>query len=197
VVAEILRQHATGRPVLAGTRSVKSSERLSSLLMAVGLQHKVLNAVRHREEAAVVARAGDRGAVTIATNMAGRGTDIRLAEGVPELGGLHVIATECHESHRIDRQLFGRCARQGDPGSARSYVSMEDDLMVRFLPEVVRRAIGSQIDRAAPVGGWLARQAVAWAQRTAQRDAFERRKSVLRMDTWLDDSLSFAPRDVS
>jgi len=197
VVAEILQLHATGRPVLAGTRSVKSSERLSSLLTEAGLQHKVLNAVRHREEAAIVARAGDRGAVTIATNMAGRGTDIRLAEGVPALGGLHVIATECHESHRIDRQLFGRCARQGDPGSARSYISMEDDLMVRFLPDVVRRAIGSQIDRAAPVGGWLARQAVAWAQRTAQRDAFERRRSVLRMDTWLDDSLSFAPRDVS
>jgi preprotein translocase subunit SecA len=197
VLAEILSQHATGRPVLVGTRSVKSSEHLSSLLSGAGLSHQVLNAVRHREEAAIVARAGERGAVTIATNMAGRGTDIRLPEGVTGLGGLHVIATECHESHRIDRQLFGRCARQGDPGSARAYVSMEDDLMVRFLPDVARRAIRAQLDRAVPGSVWMARQAVAWAQRTAQRDAFERRRSVLKMDTWLDDSLSFAPRDVS
>jgi len=197
VLSEILSLHATGRPVLVGTRSVKSSEHLSSLLTGAGLPHQVLNAVRHREEAAVVARAGDRGAVTIATNMAGRGTDIRLPEGVTRLGGLHVIATECHESHRIDRQLFGRCARQGDPGSARSFVSMEDDLMVRFLPEVARAAIRGQLERAVPGSVWMARRAVAWAQRTAQRDAFERRRSVLKMDTWLDDSLSFAPRDVS
>ena len=197
VLSEILALHASGRPVLAGTRSVKSSEHLSSLLGSAGLPHQVLNAVRHREEAAVVSRAGERGAVTIATNMAGRGTDIRLGQGVPGLGGLHVIATECHESSRIDRQLFGRCARQGDPGSARSFVSMEDELMVRYLPGVARRVISAQLARAVPGSAWLVRRAVARAQRTAQRDAFEQRRSVLRMDTWLDDSLSFAPRDVS
>jgi preprotein translocase subunit SecA len=194
---EIVTLHATGRPVLAGTRSVKASEHLSGLLAAIGLPHKVLNAVRHREEAEIVARAGEKSAITIATNMAGRGTDIRLAEGVPRLGGLHVIATECHESRRIDRQLFGRCARQGDPGSARSFVSMDDDLMVRFVPVVVLRGIRAPLARRAPASEWLSRRAVDWAQRTAQRDAFNRRRAVLRMDTWLDDSLSFAPKDVS
>ncbi len=197
VVDEIVATHATGRPVLVGTRSVKASEHLSSLLARAGLEHKVLNAVRHKEEALIVARAGEKGVITIATNMAGRGTDIKLAAGVPEVGGLHVIATECHESYRIDRQLFGRCARQGDPGSARSFVSMDDDLMMRFLPAPVRHAVAAQLRRGVPGGQWLARRAVVWAQRTAQRLAFERRRSVLRMDTWLDDSLSFAQRDVS
>jgi preprotein translocase subunit SecA len=197
VLEEIMAVHAAGRPVLVGTRSVKASEHLSSLLAKAGVSHKVLNAVRHREEAAIVARAGEKGAITIATNMAGRGTDIKLAAGVPELGGLHVIATECHESYRIDRQLFGRCARQGDPGSARGFVSMEDDLMLRFLPGIVRRAVGAQIRGKLPAAQWLARAAVARAQHSAQRLAFERRRSVLRMDTWLEDSLSFAYRDVS
>ena len=156
----------------------------------------VLNAVRHQEEAGIVARAGERGAVTIATNIAGRGTDIRLAEGVHKLGGLHVIATECHESSRIDRQLFGRCARQGDPSSARSFVSMEDELMARFVPGPVRRAIAGALARGLPASRWSARRAVAWAQVTAQRLAFDRRKAVLKMDTWLEDSLSFGLRDV-
>lgn len=197
VLSEIVRIHETGRPVLVGTRSVKASEHIASLLSGTGLAHNVLNAVRHREEAAIVARAGERGAITIATNMAGRGTDIKLAAGLPGLGGLHVIATECHESYRIDRQLFGRCARQGDPGSARSFVSMEDELMMRFVKRPLRRAIRAQLMRQAPGSAWMARQAVIWAQRTAQRVAFDRRRSVLRMDTWLDDSLSFAQRDVT
>jgi preprotein translocase subunit SecA len=197
VLEEILKVHATGRPVLVGTRSVKASEHISSLLSAAGLEHKVLNAVRHKEEALIVARAGEKGVITIATNMAGRGTDIKPGAGVPALGGLHVIGTECHESYRIDRQLFGRCARQGDPGSARSFVSMEDELMVRFLPPPVRRAVAAGMRRGVPGGQWMALCSVVWAQRTAQRVAFDRRRSVLRMDTWLDDSLSFAQKDVS
>jgi preprotein translocase subunit SecA len=197
VLEEITAVHATGRPVLVGTRSVKASEHISSLLHAAGLQHKVLNAVRHREEALIVARAGENGVVTIATNMAGRGTDIKLGAGVQALGGLHVIATECHESFRIDRQLFGRCARQGDPGSARSFVSMDDELMVRFVPPLVRHPVAAELRRGLPGRQLLARGAVMWAQRTAQRVAFERRRSVLKMDTWLDDSLSFAQKDVS
>jgi preprotein translocase subunit SecA len=197
VLGEIARVHETGRPVLVGTRSVKASEHIAALLNGTGLPHTVLNAVRHREEAMIVARAGEKGAITIATNMAGRGTDIKLAAGVPERGGLHVIATECHESYRIDRQLFGRCARQGDPGTARSFVSMEDELMMRFVRQPVRRAIRAQLLGQVPAGGWMAQQAVRWAQRTAQRVAFDRRRSVLRMDTWLDDSLSFAQKDVS
>ena len=197
VMEEVVQVHETGRPVLVGTRSVKASEHLSRMLGELHLAHTVLNAVRHREEALIVARAGERGAITIATNMAGRGTDIKLAEGVAKLGGLHVIATECHESHRIDRQLFGRCARQGDPGSARSFVSMDDDLMLRYIPGVVRGSIQAALARRGPASAWVARRAVGWAQATAQREAFQRRRAVLRMDTWLDDSLSFAPRDVT
>ena len=128
VVEEVAQLHATGRPVLIGTRSVAVSEMLSERLRASDLPHTVLNAVRHEEEATVVAMAGEPGRITIATNMAGRGTDIKLGKGVAALGGLHVIATERHESRRVDRQLFGRSARQGDPGSAQAFVSTEDEI---------------------------------------------------------------------
>ncbi len=135
VLGEIRKMHATGRPVLVGTRSVEESERLSARLSGSNqaeVPHQVLNA-RHEElEAGMIARAGERGAVTISTNMAGRGTDIRLGEGVAELGGLHVIGTNRHESRRIDHQLRGRAGRQGDPGSSRFFVSLEDDLLVKY-----------------------------------------------------------------
>jgi preprotein translocase subunit SecA len=130
VVVEIRRARAIGRPVLVGAANVADSERLSSLLADV--PHEVLNARHDEREAAIVARAGERGAVTVSTNMAGRGTDIRLGDGVVELGGLHVIGTNKHESRRIDNQLRGRAGRQGDPGSSRFFISLEDDLMVRF-----------------------------------------------------------------
>jgi len=130
VAAEIRRAHATGQPVLVGTASVAESERLSSLLADV--PHEILNARHDEREAAIVARAGERGAVTVSTNMAGRGTDIRLGDGVVELGGLYVIGTNKHESRRIDNQLRGRAGRQGDPGTSRFFISMEDDLMVRY-----------------------------------------------------------------
>jgi len=193
VLEEIDEVNRSGRPILVGTRSVLASEHLSSLLEGRGLFHRVLNAVRHREEAGILASAGVRGAITIATNMAGRGTDIRLGPGVAEAGGLHVIATECHESARIDRQLFGRCARQGDPGSARAYASLEDELLLRFAPPPLRSLAQAQIEGGLPgAGGW----ALRFAQFVAQRQAFDRRKAVLKTDTWLDDSLSFAPGDV-
>ena len=137
--------HGEGRPVLVGTRSVRDSETLSRRLEEIRLPHRVLNAVRHREEAGIVSLAGTPGAVTIATNMAGRGTDIRLGAGVAERGGLHVIVAECNESARIDRQLFGRAARQGDPGSACLYVSMEDEIVQRFIPRAVRFFISAQM----------------------------------------------------
>jgi preprotein translocase subunit SecA len=130
VVDEIRRVHATGRPVLVGTASVADSERLSALLPDV--QHEVLNARHDEREAAIIARAGERGAVTVSTNMAGRGTDIRLGVGVVELGGLYVVGTNKHESRRIDNQLRGRAGRQGDPGSSRFFISLEDNLMVRY-----------------------------------------------------------------
>lgn len=154
VLAEIRSMHATGRPVLVGTASVEESERLSHLLHDV--PHQVLNARQDEQEAAIVARAGERGAVTISTNMAGRGTDIRLGPGVAELGGLHVIGTQRHESRRIDNQLRGRAGRQGDPGSSRFFVSLEDDLIVKYGdlnpdlgrdPETVQRLVeGHHLD---------------------------------------------------
>src|ERR1700730_5859863 len=131
-VDEIKACYGKGQPVLVGTASVEASELLSRMLKREKIPHNVLNAKYHRQEAEIVARAGQRGTVTISTNMAGRGTDIKLGDGVPELGGLHVLGTERHESRRVDRQLRGRCARQGDPGSSRFYVSFEDDLMRNF-----------------------------------------------------------------
>ncbi|HEX6564438.1 MAG TPA: preprotein translocase subunit SecA [Chthoniobacterales bacterium] len=132
VIDEIKNCYAKGQPVLVGTASVDASELVSRMLKREKIPHNVLNAKYHRQEAEIVARAGQRGTVTISTNMAGRGTDIKLGDSVPELGGLHVLATERHESRRVDRQLRGRCARQGDPGSSRFYVSFEDDLMRNF-----------------------------------------------------------------
>ncbi len=194
VVAEIRRIHHTGRPVLVGTRSVRASEHLSGLLAGEGMDHQVLNAVRHREEAQVVAGAGQAGRITVATNMAGRGTDIRLGSGVAKLGGLHVIATERHEAGRIDRQLFGRCARQGDPGSAQAMVSLADELVRRHAPRasaLLRRRFG-QTDR--EISSPLTRRLFNRAQRRAERLALRQRKSVLRTDDWLDEYLGFAGR---
>jgi preprotein translocase subunit SecA len=132
VIDEIKNCYAKGQPVLVGTASVEASELVSRMLKREKIPHNVLNAKYHRQEAEIVARAGQRGTVTISTNMAGRGTDIKLGDGVPDVGGLHVLGTERHESRRVDRQLRGRCARQGDPGSSRFYVSFEDDLMRNF-----------------------------------------------------------------
>jgi preprotein translocase subunit SecA len=129
VVSEIIKVHDVGRPVLVGTRSIDKSELLSRMLSDVGLDHQVLNARHIALEAEIVAAAGQHGKVTIATNMAGRGTDIKLGPGVEELGGLHVICTEKHDSARIDRQLIGRCGRQGDPGSYRQFMAMDDDIL--------------------------------------------------------------------
>jgi preprotein translocase subunit SecA len=140
VCDEIVEVHRTGRPVLIGTRSIDKSEHLSNMLTVVGIEHAVLNAHRHAEEAEIVAQAGQLAKVTVATNMAGRGTDIKLAPEVVELGGLHVIGTELHESARIDRQLIGRCARQGDPGSYRQFMSLDDDLIeAAYGPTVAQR----------------------------------------------------------
>jgi preprotein translocase subunit SecA len=191
ITEEIIRRHDTGRPVLVGTRSVEASERLAEMLVALGLSFSLLNAVRHREEAAIVAKAGKAGAITIATNMAGRGTDIKLERGVAELGGLHVIATERHEAGRIDRQLFGRCARQGDPGSVQAYMSIDDELVRRFIPDPICRWLSSAIEKQTPGAQHIAKHSMMYAQNAAQRLAFHQRRGVLEMDTWLEDALSF------
>jgi preprotein translocase subunit SecA len=122
--------HETGRPVLIGTRSIDKSEMLSRLLTAAGIEHNVLNAHQIAREAQIVAEAGHAGRVTVSTNMAGRGTDIKLGPGVAELGGLHVICTEMHDAARIDRQLIGRCGRQGDPGTYRQFLALDDDIVL-------------------------------------------------------------------
>ena len=195
VVEEVIRIHVTGRPVLVGTRSVTASELLSSRLAERGMKHNVLNAVRIREEAQIVAGAGLPGHITIATNMAGRGTDIKLGTGVAELGGLHVLATERHESRRIDRQLFGRSGRQGDPGSAQTFVSIEDELLRRFLPGWIRRGLESAFKTNGLARQRIAGTAFARAQHAAQRQGRKQRRTVLKVDTWMKDSLSFAGQE--
>ncbi len=197
VVEEIQRLHEQNRPVLVGTRSVKASETLAQHLEEKGMNYRLLNALNHEEEARIISHAGESSAITISTNMAGRGTDIRLGAGVAKRGGLHVIATECHESARIDRQLFGRCARQGDPGSAQSFVSLEDELIRRHMNKPVRETLKTSLKKDQEKTQWIMAKTVWYAQLRAQRLAFKRRKSVLRMDTWLEDSLSFAESDVS
>jgi preprotein translocase subunit SecA len=191
IVWEIEKSHQTGRPVLVGTRSVEASEHLAEMLENKGMTFNLLNAVRHKEEARIVAAAGEVGRITLSTNMAGRGTDIKLGRGVAEMGGLHVIATERHESGRIDRQLFGRCARQGDSGSTQSFVSVDDELIQRFVPEPMRKRLAAAIRNHTPGAKHLAGAAVSHAQRAAQRLAYRQRRNVLKMDTWLEDALSF------
>jgi len=192
IVAEIERVHALGQPLLVGTRSVRASEYLSELLKARGLPHQVLNAVRHAEEAQIVAGAGAMAKITVATNMAGRGTDIKLARGVAELGGLHVIACERHESQRIDRQLFGRAGRQGDPGIAQAFISLEDELLTRHAPRLAPLAKRRYGDGPGDITSPLLHNLFERAQKRAQRTALQQRKGVLRNDDWLDESLGFA-----
>jgi preprotein translocase subunit SecA len=192
VVDAIVELNRVGRPVLVGTRSVEASEALSIRLDQVAIPHRVLNALRHREEAQVIAAAGVRGAVTVATNMAGRGTDIRLGTGVEELGGLHVIATELHESERVDRQLAGRAARQGEPGSVQVFVSLEDELFVRFAS--LEAAAAQRLARDGVVPPMVAKAVARVAQARAQALAKRRRSDVLQSDDQLRDSLGFAAK---
>jgi len=192
VVEEIKRLHETGRPVLVGTRSVQASEHLSHLLETEQFDHQVLNAVRHAEEAQIVAGAGQSGRITVATNMAGRGTDIKLGRGVADIGGLAVIGTERHESGRIDRQLYGRSARQGDPGTAQAIVSIEDELLPRYSPHVARTLSKRYGKTDRDISSALVRRVFDSAQTKAEKLALRQRKGVLRTDDWLDEYLGFA-----
>jgi preprotein translocase subunit SecA len=194
VVAAVQAVAGSGRPVLVGTRSVAASEHLSALLSAAGLPHQVLNARQDQEEASVIAQAGEPGRVTVATNMAGRGTDIRLAPGVAEIGGLHVLATERHDARRIDRQLFGRCGRQGDPGSFQAIVSLADDLVQQAFGGRVARLCGALLDPAKPVPAWIGIVIVGLAQRMAERHQAGVRGELLRLDDQLGDMLAFTGR---
>ncbi|MDB6169619.1 MAG: preprotein translocase subunit SecA [Verrucomicrobia bacterium] len=195
VTEAIAAAHATGRPVLVGTRSIAASEKLSARLTRKLVPHKLLNAVRHQEEAEIVAEAGRRGAVTIATNMAGRGTDIRLGGDVVALGGLLVIATEPHRSGRVDRQLFGRAARQGDPGAGALFISCEDELIVDYIPALVRRALQALLAHRSPGAQAAGLAAFRRAQRRAEAVAFRQRVAVLRQDQWIQENLNAGRSD--
>lgn len=183
VVEEIVRLHAAGQPVLVGTISVETSEMLSGMLKKRGVPHEVLNAKYHDKEAEIVARAGQRGMVTISTNMAGRGTDIMLGEGVKELGGLHILGTERHESRRIDNQLRGRAGRQGDPGSSRFFISLEDDLMRLFGSEKIMKLVETLgMEEDMTIEHSLLSKSIENAQKKVEGRNFDIRKHVLQYD---------------
>jgi preprotein translocase subunit SecA len=183
VLNEIKQVHAQGRPILVGTISVEVSEHLSRMLKREGIVHSVLNAKYHQQEAEIVARAGQRGGVTIATNMAGRGTDIKLGAGVADLGGLHVIGTERHEARRIDRQLRGRCARQGDPGSSHFFISLEDDLMRLFGADRITKVMERMgLEEGQELEHPLLNRSVEQAQKRVEQHNFQIRKRTLEYD---------------
>ena len=189
VIASIEQQRAAGRPVLVGTRSVAASEQLAALLDVAGLPYRLLNARQDQHEAEIVAQAGTPACITVATNMAGRGTDIKLAPGIAEAGGLHVIATELNDSGRIDRQLFGRCGRQGDRGSCEAILAVEEDLMKSFFPlaEARFRHLGKVPTR-------LGKMLFGVAQWRAEYSHSRARRELLDLDDYLGDVLAFAGR---
>ncbi|EEQ80484.1 preprotein translocase subunit SecA [Staphylococcus warneri] len=183
VVEDVVEKHKKGQPVLLGTVAVETSEYISNLLKKRGVRHDVLNAKNHEREAEIVANAGQKGSVTIATNMAGRGTDIKLGEGVEEIGGLAVIGTERHESRRIDDQLRGRSGRQGDNGDSRFYLSLQDELMVRFGSERLQKMMGRLgMDDSTPIESKMVSRAVESAQKRVEGNNFDARKRILEYD---------------
>ena len=186
IVEEVIKVHETGQPILVGTSSIQKSEEISALLKRRGIKHAVLNAKNHAMEALIVEKAGEIGAITIATNMAGRGTDIKLSEEAKALGGLRIIGTEKHDSVRVDNQLRGRSGRQGDPGSSIFFVSLEDELIKNFISDRNKKILdklkidGDYIDSDAAI------KAVNMAQRNVEGDAFKARKDILGYDDFLD-----------
>lgn len=192
LIERVATAHDSGRPVLIGTGSVAESEQISTVLERSGLPNQVLNASQDGQEAEIVANAGTRGSIVVATNMAGRGTDIPLAPGIPDIGGLHVISTHLNDARRIDRQLSGRCARQGDPGSFETIISLEDRLFCEVYPDAVRTMLTGWASADAP--GWrLAAPLVArWAQWRKERRHQQMRLAVLRKHEDLKDLLAFS-----
>ena len=190
-VGELSRQK---RPVLIGTRSVADSEYIDKLLQIAGLPHQILNARQDQEEAQIIVQAGQPGKITVATNMAGRGTDIKLAPGVADRGGLYVLATERHEARRIDRQLFGRSGRQGDPGSFRAILSLEDDLVTDYVGGALLRLLSRWVKRDQPLPRWLGVPIIKMAQSAAERHHSKVRRDLLKLDDNQSDMLAFSGR---
>ena len=198
IIEEIVRRYEKGQPVLVGTTSIEKSEQLSNLLQKKGVAHEVLNAKYHEREAEIVAKAGQAKTVTIATNMAGRGTDIKLGEGVVDLGGLFVLGTERHESRRIDNQLVGRSGRQGDPGESRFYLSTEDDLLRLFGGERMQSIMTTlKIERGQPIEHPLLSRIISSSQKKIEGIHFEIRKRLFELDSVMDQQRSaiYAHRD--
>ncbi len=192
VLKRVTELHRQDRPVLVGTRSVEASEHLNGLMTKAGLPHRVLNARQDKEEADIIAEAGQEGRITVATNMAGRGTDIRLGEGVAQKGGLHVMATEKHEARRIDRQLFGWCGRQGDPGTNEAFVSLEDELIRAYISRALGKVAALNVRKGDGFRArWIGKVLFGRAQRTAERLHARMRRDLLRIDEQLSDSLAF------
>ncbi len=188
IVEKIKEIHATGEPILVGTISVENNEKLSRMLKKEGIPHEVLNAKNHSREAEIIAKAGEKGAVTIATNMAGRGTDIKLGEGVVDLGGLFVIGTERHESRRIDNQLRGRAGRQGDPGASQFFVSFEDDLMRRFGTDKIKmivQSLGMPEEQA--IQNKMLSKSIETAQKKVEGNNYDMRKHLLDYDNIISE----------
>lgn len=188
IINLIKEVHTAGEPILVGTISVESNEHLSTLLRKAGIPHEVLNAKNHAREAEIIAKAGEKGSVTIATNMAGRGTDIKLGNGVKELGGLYVIGTERHESRRIDNQLRGRSGRQGDPGKSQFFVSFEDDLMKRFGTEKIKLMIQNLgIEETQAISSKIFTKSIESAQKKVEGNNFDARKNLLDYDDIINE----------
>ena len=194
VVERIRTMHRSGRPVLVCTRSVAESERLGTELGQAGLSHRVLNARQDSEEAGIIACAGRKSAITIATNMAGRGTDIPLSPGVAEMGGLHIIVTERNEARRIDRQLHGRCGRQGDPGSYEAIVSLDDELLRHRLGKSLRHLLGRMLAHDRLVAKGLGLVAMRLVQMGREQDDRRQRRDLLQAEDQLDRLLAFSGR---
>jgi preprotein translocase subunit SecA len=192
VLKKIKRLHNEKRPVLVGTRSVATSEHLSRLLNEASLPHRVLNAQQDKHEAEIIAEAGQKGKITVATNMAGRGTDIILGEGVANLGGLHVISTERHTARRIDRQLFGRCGRQGDPGSYELLASLDDEIFQSHLAPLLRSTAKRLASFPNPVILWLTSLLASYIQIKVEKRNFVARRDLMHFDESLEDILAFS-----
>ena len=188
IINYVREVHETGEPILIGTISVESNEYLSGLLKKAGLKHEILNAKNHEREAEIIAKAGEKGAITLATNMAGRGTDIKLGEGVKELGGLCVVGTERHESRRIDNQLRGRAGRQGDPGKSQFFVSFEDDLMKRFGTDRIKMMLKSLgIAETQAIRSKALTRSIETAQKKVEGNNYDIRKTLLDYDNVLNE----------
>ncbi len=194
-VKKVTALHRQGRPVLIGTRTVAESEAVSRVLLENGLSHQVLNALQDRQEAEVIAKAGQLNKITVATNMAGRGTDITLGTGIEALGGLHVIATERNESRRIDRQLYGRCGRQGDAGSGEAFMSLQDETLVVFYPAAVLGLVAKLCRDNKPLPGFLGKVLLALPQKWVEYRHYQLRRLLMKQDRQRARTLSFTGRE--